>query len=95
MHDTRRTPGIIPGVNGLALSLGTANPKAGVQVQLLATDGTVVGAATTDGDGFYVIPYKHKGKTAKFTVKLPDWKVQRAVELKGNGQATAIFDELP
>src|SRR5262249_4804078 len=84
-----------PGVNGLTLRSGTTNPKPNVRVQLIGPTGSLVVSSTSDADGFYQLLYKHTGKAANFTVKLPDLGVQQVVTLKANGYALVLFDNLP
>jgi len=84
-----------PGVAGLTLQTGSANPKANIFVQLLNSSGGVVGTATTDADGFYQIFYKHTGKATNFTVILPSLKIKQTVQLKANGFAAVLFENLP
>ena len=84
-----------PGVAGLTLESGSADPKGNVTVQLLNPSGIVVGTATTDADGFYQILYKHTGKAANYKVSLPQLKVSQVVQLKANGFAAVLFEDLP
>jgi hypothetical protein len=84
-----------PGVNGLTLQLLTTDPKPGVKVQLIGPTGKIVGTTTTDEDGFYQIVYKHSGKAANYTVKLPDYKIQKTIQLKAGGYALVMFENLP
>jgi hypothetical protein len=84
-----------PGVAGLTLQSDSANPKGNIYVQLLNSSGSVVGTTTTDADGFYQIFYKHTGKAANYTVNLPDLKVKQVVQLKANGFAAVLFENLP
>jgi len=42
-----------------------------------------------------MLNYKHIGKAATHTVKLPDYRLQKSVTLKANGFAIVIFDTLP
>ena len=74
-----------PGSAGSVVQLGTGNPKPGVKVQLISPTKTVVGTATTDTDGVWNISYKHTGKAANYTVKLPDMGLQQTITLKANG----------
>jgi hypothetical protein len=82
-----------PGVNGLTLGSG-GGPKSGLQVQFWGPNGNLIARTTTDGDGFYSFPYKHTGKPATYTVKVPDYKVQQMVTLKANGYALVTFEGL-
>ena len=80
-----------PGVNGLTLN-ATSTPKKGVGVQLYGPAGDLIATTTTDADGFFSFPYKHSGKAATYTVKVPSYKLQSAVTLKANGYALVVFD---
>jgi hypothetical protein len=59
--------------------------------------GTILQTAITDQDGFYTLPYKHKGKPAWYTVSLYDefgtgLLGSIGVELQGNGWTQIDFD---
>ncbi|HEY1409950.1 MAG TPA: hypothetical protein VF434_13490, partial [Promineifilum sp.] len=45
-------------------------PLAGAQVQLIGPGGNVIETMTTDGDGWYLSNYQHKGKAATYTLRL-------------------------
>jgi hypothetical protein len=81
-----------PGTAGQVLQASTGNPLAGVLVELVGPTGRVVGRATTDADGVYIISYKHTGKTATYTVRLPNYGLSQKVALKANGFAIVTFD---
>jgi hypothetical protein len=83
-----------PGVNGNTLAALDGDPVANVRVQLIGPTGIVVASTTSDSDGFYMFSYKHKGKVATYTVKLPDKGKTKTVTLKANGYARADFDDL-
>jgi hypothetical protein len=83
-----------PGVNGNTLAAVTGSPVPSVRVQLFGPTGALVMTTTSDLDGFYMFTYKHKGKTANYTVKLPDLGKQKTVTLKANGYARADFEDL-
>jgi hypothetical protein len=42
-----------------------------------------------------MLNYKHTGKAADYTVKVPAHGLQKKVTLKANGYAIVIFDTLP
>jgi slime mold repeat-containing protein len=84
-----------PGVNGNALRLSTSSPAPNVRVQFFKPTGALIASTTTDADGFYQFVYKATGKTANYTVKLPDYGKQKTVTLKANGYARADFEDLP
>jgi hypothetical protein len=54
----------------------------------------VVMQGTTDADGYYTLPYKHKGKRALYRIGL--WgagePLEEVIELQGNGWAEVNFD---
>jgi hypothetical protein len=54
----------------------------------------LLGAAITDLDGFYKYPYKHTGKAATFTVRLPAYNKSETVIMKANSFVYVNF-ELP
>ncbi|HEU5181101.1 MAG TPA: hypothetical protein VFW45_09925, partial [Candidatus Polarisedimenticolia bacterium] len=82
------------GVNGLTLNL-KGSPRPGVTLQFWGPSGNLLATTISDGDGFYSFPYKHVGKEATYTVKLPDFGRQAAVKLKANGYGLAVFDNVP
>jgi hypothetical protein len=59
----------------------------------LSTNEVVV-QGTTDEDGYYVLPYQHKGKRALYLISL--WgagtPMDQLIELQGNGWAEVNFD---
>ncbi len=57
----------IPGFGGLVMD--EVDPVEGVTVEIFL-DGTLLGTATTDEDGWYMFAYKHTGKPVEFTVIL-------------------------
>jgi hypothetical protein len=100
----------ISGAFGNATGSLTGNVAANSEVVLMRTDnGNIVATGTTDEDGTYALPYKHKGKRAPYSVllTLPDDSVLVGdIELKANGfgevsfdidtgEVTAIFAEQP
>jgi len=88
----------IAGVFGQASSSDDGSPAGGLVVELFRKDtGDTVQNGVTDEDGFYVLPYKHKGKPALYKVVLyaPDCVggiIVQEVELQGNGWAEVNFD---
>ena len=48
-------------------------------------------SAVTDEDGYYYINYKHTGKATTFNVKMPAYKLSKAVVLKANGFVIVDF----
>src|SRR2546425_4536942 len=61
-----------PGFGGLVLmdSVWGGNPVPGRKVQIFGPTGSLIGTATTDEDGWYTYAYKHKAKSAGYTIKL-------------------------
>jgi hypothetical protein len=84
-----------PGVNGLTLRSGSGNPVANVGVELWGPTGKRILTATTDQDGFYMLSYKHTGKQANYTVKVPAFGLSQVVPLKANGYAIVLFENMP
>jgi uncharacterized protein YfaS (alpha-2-macroglobulin family) len=84
-----------PGSAGSITQNGTASPKSGVKVQLIGPNKAVVGTAISDSDGVWVITYKHTGKEASYTVKLPDFGLKQIISLKANGFVIVNFENLP
>jgi hypothetical protein len=82
-----------PGFAGVVTRLTPygEEPVAGVRVQVFGPTGTLVGTVLTDEDGVYLLVYKHTGKQAYFTVKLPDYGKQVKVLVKSNGWAIVNF----
>jgi hypothetical protein len=66
-------------------------PLAGVRVQVFGPSGNLVGTVFTDEDGVYLLVYKHTGKAAYYTIKLPDYGKQVKVQVKSNGWAIVNF----
>ena len=67
---------------------------AGVSATFSDSTGKVLVTSTTDKDGFYVLPYAHKGKPALFTITLGTGAtaVSKVVELRANGWTEASYD---
>jgi hypothetical protein len=84
-----------PGFANMTLANLTQNPKAGVKVQIYGPTGKLLSTTVTDADGFAMFQYKHTGKPANYTVKLPDLNVQKVVTMKANEFAITVFDTLP
>jgi hypothetical protein len=79
-----------PGIGGIVLdSFGNPVPNVIVEIWL---DGKLLGTTRTDGDGYYFFYWKHKGKEANYTVKLPQFGQEKQVYLKANKFAEANFD---
>jgi hypothetical protein len=72
------------------------DPVVGAEVEIFDKNGQSIGVAVTDTDGFWMIPYKHKGKSAIFTIKLlagvnyPEQSL--SVSVKANGFASVDFE---
>lgn len=58
------------GVAGLVLYAPTLDPVPGASLALYDANRVLVGSAVSDEDGFYVIPYKHKGRAALYSVRM-------------------------
>jgi len=83
-----------PGVHGITTKATDGDPVPNLRVQLIGPTGVRVATTTTDSDGAYRFAYKHKGKAATYTVKLPDQGKSKTVTLKSGGFARADFDDL-
>jgi hypothetical protein len=72
-----------------------AIPKEGVKVEILGPTGLVPEANNlfTDADGIYLLPYKHTGKQAEYTVQLPAYlpALKQKVPVKANSFAIVNF----
>jgi hypothetical protein len=72
-----------PGFGGVVLdTLGGPIPY--TLVQIWGPGGNLIGTAITDSDGYWYFYYKHKGKEATYTVKLPAFGKEQQVTLKSN-----------
>jgi hypothetical protein len=85
----KRDPGFA-GVVSLITPYGE-EPLAGVRVQVYGPSNNLIGTVVTDADGVYLLVYKHTGKAAYYTVKLPDYGKQVKVLVKSNGWAIVNF----
>jgi hypothetical protein len=84
----------IKGLSGMVMASDTESgvPAAWVEVVRVKT-GELVGTGVTDDDGYYAIPYKHKGKRAMYHVTLNGGhNIVQRVQLKSNGWAEVNFD---
>jgi len=79
-----------PGFGGLVLD-SNGNPVKGVKVQIYDPSGKLLATVYADEDGWYMYNYKHTGKAATYTIKLPDYNLQQSVTLKANSFAVANF----
>ncbi len=79
-----------PGIDGLVLN-ANGDPQANVKVQIYNSSGTLLATVYTDADGSYMWQYKHTGRPATFTVKLPAYSLLRSVTLKANGFVEVDF----
>jgi hypothetical protein len=82
-----------PGFAGLVTDTA-GNPCEGVKVEIYGPNGALLATVHTDKDGWYFYTYKHTGKTATFTIKLPDYNLQQSALLKANSVVVLNF-ELP
>jgi hypothetical protein len=82
-----------PGTAGLVIKLSlNSNDEVvetymeGYLVELIDSEGVVVGSDVSDIDGWYQIIYKHKGKPANYTFRATSGTTvfERVVQLKGN-----------
>jgi hypothetical protein len=89
-----------PGVAGQTkksptLAVQPDDPVPGVRVELWGPTKKLLQTTTTDADGFYQFLYKHTGKAADYTIKLPAYNKQQVVTLKANAFKLAFFEDLP
>jgi hypothetical protein len=87
----------IAGSFGRCTHENSGNPcNEGLVVELTRNgSGEVVKTGLTDQDGFWVTPYKHKGKPALYTVVMYEpgcTLIGQEIELQGNGWANVDFD---
>ena len=71
-----------PGFTGIVTNINNDNPVQGVTVEFYKPDGSYIGNTETDENGYFFYYYKHKGKAADYTVKLPDYGLEDVVTLK-------------
>ena len=83
-----------PGVNGM-LTKNDGGPKNNIRVEFYGPNNKLVSALNTDADGFYMFTYKHTGKAATYTIKVPSLGLQKSVTLKANGYALVNFENVP
>ncbi len=79
-----------PGFAGIVTD-AIGNPIKGVKVQIYGPDDKLIATVYTDQDGWYMYNYKHTGKAATFTIKLPDYNQQKSVTLKANSFVVVNF----
>jgi hypothetical protein len=84
----------INGAYGTAMASDTESAATSAWVELVrVSTGELVGSALTDEDGYFAIPYKHKGKRAMYDVTLIGGSnITQRVQLKANGWAEVNFD---
>jgi hypothetical protein len=80
-----------PGVAGLVLKNGSADPVPNVTAKIYDSTNKLLGTVSTDNDGFYMWAYKYTGKAATFVVKLPSYNLSQSLTLKSNGFVVANF----
>ncbi|HLC01779.1 MAG TPA: hypothetical protein VJK02_01960, partial [Anaerolineales bacterium] len=54
-------------------------PLAGLRVELDGPTNGFIGAVRTDEDGIYLFVYKHTGRAATYTIRLPAYGIQKTV----------------
>jgi hypothetical protein len=82
-----------PGIGGFVQKDGTFEPVPGVAVQIYNASNALVATVYTNGDGYFMWQYKHTGKAAIYTVKLPGYPtvLAQTVTLKANGFAVVTI----
>ena len=79
------------GFMGFITNSSNSNPTQGVMVRIYSPTGILLGTVYTDEDGFYLFLYKHKAKSATYTVKVPNFNKQQSVTIKANGYGVVNF----
>ncbi|HEX9258172.1 MAG TPA: carboxypeptidase regulatory-like domain-containing protein [Acidimicrobiales bacterium] len=80
------------GFLGYVVDNTTGQPKANAKVVIYNPSNAVIGTLYTDVDGYYMLEYKHRAKSATYTVKLPSYGKSTTVLVKANGFAAVNFD---
>ncbi|MHB8134720.1 MAG: prealbumin-like fold domain-containing protein [Anaerolineaceae bacterium] len=70
----------------------TGDPVKGKKVVIKNPTGSVLATLYTDADGYYMLEYKHRAKSATYTVQLPDYGKSVAVTVKANGFVPLDFE---
>jgi hypothetical protein len=73
-----------PGFIGFVIDSLTMDPVPGETVEIYGPDGSLLGSAVTDDNGYYFYYHKHLGKRAEYTVKHPDSEQEVKHTLKAN-----------
>ena len=71
-----------PGIAGVVTDL-SGTPLSGKTVKIHEGD-TPKSTVTTDSKGYYQYVFTYKGKPTTFTIKLPEYNVQKSVTIKSN-----------
>ncbi len=85
-----------PGFGGLVLD-ANGDPVQGATVKVFTSGGALLGTVVTDEDGWYMFSYKHKGKSAAYTIQMSfshggvDYTLQETVTVKANSFALVNF----
>jgi uncharacterized repeat protein (TIGR01451 family) len=80
------------GFMGIVSNSTTGNPVANAKVVIYDPYGKVLTTLYTDADGYYMFEYKHKAKSATYTVKMPNYGKSVSVTVKANGFAAIDFE---
>jgi hypothetical protein len=73
-----------PGIAGLITNKVTLDGIADVKVEIYNPKKVLIGTVYTDSDGYYSFVWKHTGKSAYYTVMLPEQKLSKNVLVKAN-----------
>ena len=79
-----------PGFAGMVTD-SDENPVPGVTVEIYSPTGSLLATVSTDVDGYYFCSHKHTGKTATYTVTLPDYSLSTRVPIKANALVEVNF----
>jgi hypothetical protein len=84
----------IKGAYGLVSSSDDESAVTGAWIELVRVNtGELVASGTSDDDGYYALPYKHKGKRAQYDVILNGGvSITHRIQLKANGWAEVTYD---
>ena len=80
------------GFMGFVTNAANGNPMKNVKIQIRNPLGLTLATLYTDSDGYYMLAYKHKARSATYTIRLPEYDLIRAVTIKANGFSVVNFE---